>query len=144
MADSWLLLSACSALLALWMAGYMAPRWAIKARIHQRLRNRGVAAEAEQGFSAWLADLAEGFMGLSAIAGDYDDMEAALETTGRNRQQSQATYMALCWLLPALVIVLGFVMAGPIAGAVIAAAAFLLPRRVIRTMGETAENKQNL
>jgi tight adherence protein C len=71
-------------------------------------------------------------------------MEAALETTGRNRQQSQTTYMVLCWLLPLIVIVLGFVITGPAAGMIIAAAAFLLPRRVIRTMGTNAEKKQNL
>ena len=144
MADSWYLLSAGAALLALWMAGYMAPRWALRARIHQRLRNRGAAGDDEQGLNAWLAELAERFVGLSSIAGDYEDMEAALETTGRNRQQSQATYVVLCWLLPAVVIVLGFVITGPIAGAVVAAAAFLLPRRIIRSMGANAEKKQNL
>ncbi|WP_323132934.1 type II secretion system F family protein [Marinobacter lipolyticus] len=144
MADSWYLLSAGAALLALWMAGYMAPRWALRARIHQRLRNRGAAGDDEQGLNAMLAELAERFVGLSSIAGDYEDMEAALETTGRNRQQSQATYVVLCWLLPAVVIVLGFVITGPIAGAVVAAAAFLLPRRIIRSMGANAEKKQNL
>ncbi|MBS8242181.1 type II secretion system F family protein [Marinobacter lipolyticus] len=126
------------------MAGYMAPRWALRARIHQRLRNRGAAGDDEQGLNAMLAELAERFVGLSSIAGDYEDMEAALETTGRNRQQSQATYVVLCWLLPAVVIVLGFVITGPIAGAVVAAAAFLLPRRIIRSMGANAEKKQNL
>lgn len=144
MADSWYAISAVTALLALWMAGYMAPRWALRARIHQRLRNRGAAGDDEQGLNAWLAELAERFVGLSSIAGDYEDMEAALETTGRNRQQSQATYVVLCWLLPAVVIVLGFVITGPIAGAVVAAAAFLLPRRIIRSMGANAEKKQNL
>lgn len=144
MADSWYAISAVTALLALWMAGYMAPRWALRARIHQRLRNRGAAGDDEQGLNAWLSELAERFVGLSSIAGDYEDMEAALETTGRNRQQSQATYVVLCWLLPAVVIVLGFVITGPIAGAVVAAAAFLLPRRIIRSMGANAEKKQNL
>lgn len=144
MADSWYAISAVTALLALWMAGYMAPRWALRARIHQRLRNRGAAGDDEQGLNAWLAELAERFVGLSSIAGDYEDMEAALETTGRNRQQSQATYVVLCWLLPAVMIVLGFVITGPIAGAVVAAAAFLLPRRIIRSMGANAEKKQNL
>lgn len=144
MADGWYAISAVTALLALWMAGYMAPRWALRARIHQRLRNRGAAGDEEQGLNAWLAELAERFVGLSSIAGDYEDMEAALETTGRNRQQSQATYVVLCWLLPAVVIVLGFVITGPIAGAVVAAAAFLLPRRIIRSMGANAEKKQNL
>lgn len=144
MADAWFLLSAGAALLALWMAGYMAPRWALRARIHQRLRNRGEAVESEQGVSGWLAEISEAFVATSAIAGDYEDMEAALETTGRNRQQSQATYMALCWLLPAVIIALGFALGGVIAGAVIAAVAFLLPRRVIRIMGENAEKRQNL
>lgn len=144
MADAWLLLSAGAALLALWMAGYMAPRWAIRARIHQRLRNRGETVEREQDVSNWLAEISEAFVTLSAVAGDYEDMEAALETTGRNQQQRQATYMVLCWFLPALVIALGFFIGGVMVGAVIAAVAFLLPRRVIRIMGENAEKRQNL
>lgn len=146
MVDLWLLLSAAAALFALWMAGYLAPRWALRARIHERLRNRGAGAKTagDEDISGFLAELGESFTGLAAIKGDYEDMEAALETTGRNREQSQATYMVLCWLLPLIVIVLGFVITGPAAGMIIAAATFLLPRRVIRTMGTNAEKKQNL
>ncbi|MDL0431872.1 type II secretion system F family protein [Marinobacter sp. TBZ242] len=146
MVDLWFLLSAAAALFALWMAGYLAPRWALRARIHERLKNRGagVKVAGDEDISGFLAELGESFTGLAAIQGDYEDMEAALETTGRNRQQSQATYMMLCWLLPLIVIVLGFVITGPAAGMIIAAAAFLLPRRVIRTMGTNAEKKQNL
>lgn len=146
MVDLWFLLSAAAALFALWMAGYLAPRWALRARIHERLKNRGagVKVAGDEDISGFLAELGESFTGLAAIQGDYEDMEAALETTGRNRQQSQATYMMLCWLLPMIVIVLGFVITGPAAGMIIAAAAFLLPRRVIRTMGTNAEKKQNL
>lgn len=146
MADLWFSLAAAAALFALWMAGYLAPRWALKARIHQRLRNRGGAAMTadDEDISGFLAELGESFTGLPAIQDDYEDMEAALETTGRNRQQSQATYMLLCWLLPLVVIVLGFVLTGPAAGVIIAAAGFLLPRRVIRAMGINAEKKQNL
>lgn len=144
MVDTWFLLSAAAALFALWMAGYMAPRWALKARIHDRLKNRGAGVSGDDEMTNFLAELGESFTSLSSIQGDYEDMEAALETTGRNRQQSQATYMALCWFLPLVVIALGFVLAGPIVGMIIAAVAFLLPRRVIRTMGATAEKQQNL
>lgn len=146
MVDFWFLLSAAAALFALWMAGYLAPRWALRARIHDRLRNRGagVKTAGEEDISGFLAELGESFTSLAAVRGDYEEMEAALETTGRNRQQSQATYMALCWLLPLIGIGLGFVFTGPAAGVVIAAAAFLLPRRVIRAMGTSAEKKQNL
>jgi len=142
--DTWFLLSTAAALFALWMAGYMAPRWALKARIHDRLKNRGGIGNHDEEMSSFLAELGESFTSLSSIQGDYEDMEAALETTGRNRQQSQATYMVLCWLLPLIVIVLGFIIAGSIVGIIIAAVAFLLPRRVIRTMGVTAEKQQNL
>ncbi|WP_297798431.1 type II secretion system F family protein [uncultured Marinobacter sp.] len=144
MVDIWFLLSAAAAFFALWMAGYMAPRWALKARIHERLRNRGASVSDDEEMTGFLAALGESFTGLASIQGDYEDMEAALETTGRNRQQSQATYMVLCWVLPLIVIVLGFIIAGSIGGMLIAAVAFLLPRRVIRTMGVTAEKKQNL
>ncbi|EON91266.1 type II secretion system protein-like protein [Marinobacter lipolyticus SM19] len=144
MVDTWFLLSTAAALFALWMAGYMAPRWALKARIHDRLKNRGGIGNHDEEMSSFLAELGESFTSLSSIQGDYEDMEAALETTGRNRQQSQATYMVLCWLLPLIVIVLGFIIAGSIVGIIIAAVAFLLPRRVIRTMGVTAEKQQNL
>ncbi|MFL1454233.1 type II secretion system F family protein [Marinobacter sp. GN3S48] len=144
MVDTWFLLSAAAALFALWMAGYMAPRWALKARIHERLKNRGAGVSGDDEISSFLAEFGESFTSLSSIQGDYEDMEAALETTGRNRQQSQVTYMVLCWFLPLSVIVLGFVITGPIAGMIITAVAFLLPRRVIRTMGATAEKQQNL
>lgn len=146
MADLWFFLSAAAALLAVWMAGYLAPRWALKARVHERLVNRGsnLDVAGKEDISGILADLGESFTSLSAIQGDYEDMEAALETTGRNRQQSQATYMGLCWLLPLVVIVSGFMIAGPGAGIIIAGVAFVLPRRVIRTMGANAERAQNL
>jgi len=143
-AEYWYLLSAVAAGLALWMALLKAPQWALRARIHHRLRHRNSTVDPEQGFGSWLADLSDRFVHLSSIEGDYQDMEAALETTGRSRQQSQATYLLLCWLLPAVVIVLGLALTGPIAGAVIAAIAFLAPRRVIRTMGASAEKRQNL
>ncbi|MFL1466696.1 type II secretion system F family protein [Marinobacter sp. DUT-3] len=144
MVDTWFLLAAAAALFALWMAGYMAPRWAVRSRIHERLRNRGVGVNADDDISGFLAEFGESFTSLSAIQGDYEDMEAALETTGRSRQQSQATYLTLCWLFPLVVIVLGIIVAGPIAGVVVAAVGFLLPRRIIRTMGANAEKKQNL
>lgn len=144
MVDTWFLLAAAAALFALWMAGYMAPRWAVRSRIHERLRNRGGGVNADDDISGFLAEFGESFTSLSAIQGDYEDMEAALETTGRSRQQSQATYLTLCWLFPLVVIVLGFIVAGPIAGVVVAAVGFLLPRRIIRTMGANAEKKQNL
>lgn len=143
MTDVYLGAAMIASLLALWMAGYLAPRWALKARIHARLRNRGMGIE-EGSATSWLGDLAEWFTSLSAIRSDFEDMEAALETTGRNRQQSQGTYLALCWLIPAVVIVLGFIMLGVIGGAIVAAAGFLLPRRIIRSMGANAEKQQNL
>ncbi len=143
MVNTLLLLATITALASLWMAIYLAPRWALKARIHSRLRNRD-GIDSDEGIDSWLADLAEWFVNLSAVQGDYEDMEAALETTGRNRQQSQFTYILMCWLIPAVVILGGYALFGVMGGSIIAAAGFLLPRRVIRTMGENAEKQQNL
>lgn len=142
MANTYLLLASLAAFASVWMAIYWAPRWALKARIHTRLRNRD--AIDDDSIDSWLTDLAEWFVNLSAVQSDYEDMEAALETTGRSRQQSQYTYILMCWLIPAGVILAGYLVFGVMGGSVLAAAAFLLPRRIIRTMGETAEKQQNL
>lgn len=142
MRELWLVLPSALALTAIWMAVYQAPRWAIASRIRDRLAKTGTG-EGEEG-QTWIAAFAAWFTGLSVVQSDYDDMEQALETTGRTQYQAQLTYILLCWFLPALAILAGFLITGPIGGSFIAAVAFLLPRRVIRTMGANAEKRQNL
>ncbi|MDX1816865.1 MAG: type II secretion system F family protein [Marinobacter sp.] len=143
MPELWLGLSILLAGMAVWMAVYLAPRWLVRARIRARLQNMGELDGLDDGRS-WLREFAEWFTGQSAIEGDFDALRQALETTGRSRQQAQSIYMLCCWLLPALVIVAGFLILGPVGGALVAAGAFILPRRFIRTVGVNAEKRQNL
>ncbi|MDX1635434.1 MAG: hypothetical protein R3280_12405, partial [Marinobacter sp.] len=66
MDNTLLLLATITALASLWMAIYLAPRWALKARIHSRLRNRD-GIDKDEGIDSWLANLAEWFVSLSAV-----------------------------------------------------------------------------
>ena len=135
--------AAAIAAVSVWLAFYGAPSWALKSRIAHRLKNREGLEEGES-LESLFAVLTERFVNLSAVRSDYIDMERALETTGRSRLQSQSTYIGLCWFAPAVSILFGFFIFGVIGGSIVAAAAFLLPRRVIRSMGENAEKQQNL
>lgn len=142
MADlGWFVVIALS-MVSAWMALFLAPRWFIAGRVRYRLTHRALGESDER--ESWLSNFAERFTSHSLVRSDYEEMGIALETTGRNRIQAQTTYLGLCWLLPAVVIPLGFVITGPIGGSIAAAGAFLLPRRIIRTMGANAEKRQNL
>nr|WP_238401144.1 type II secretion system F family protein [Alloalcanivorax marinus] len=130
------------ALLAVWVAWFMAPRWARKGRVHARLRNAG-DVEAESS-SFWLSRFATRLTESSLAREDFREMQEAFSATGRHREQSQVLYLVYCWLIPAIVVFGGFVFLGPMGGMLVAAGAFLLPRRTIRSMGRRAEQRQNI
>ena len=51
-------------------------------------------------------------------------------------------YLVYCWLIPGIVVFGGFVFLGPMGGMLVAAGAFLLPRRAIRSCGGLARDLQ--
>lgn len=142
MAEAYLWASLTAALAALWIATVLAPRWWLKAHIDARLRNR-LARDGKHAASP-LGRFAQWFTSRGAVQSDFTELASALEIAGRSEQQIYALYLTLCWLMPALAVVLGAVLWGMTGATVLAAAGFMLPRRIIRTMGARAERQQNL
>lgn len=142
MINLWFVAAMIMALLAVWVAWFLAPRWARKARVHARLKNAG-DVEAESS-SFWLSRFATRLTESSLAREDFREIQEAFSATGRNREQSQVLYLVYCWLIPGIVVFGGFVFLGPMGGMLVAAGAFLLPRRAIRSMGRRAEQRQNI
>lgn len=142
MRELWWIVPAILALVSIWMAAYQAPRWFLRVRIRDRLL-RTEQGDREEGKS-WLTVFAERFASHSVTRGDYEEIERALDATGRSQNQAQMIYLLMCWLFPLIGIVVGFAIAGALGGLLIAGVLFILPRRVIRSMGATAEKLQNI
>jgi tight adherence protein C len=138
----WFISAAVISFLAIWVAWAKAPQWARRARINARLHR--LADQDEEVSSFWLSKLASRFTESSIARGDFEEIREAYAATGRSHEQSQILYLAFCWVLPAIIVVFGFWVLGPIGAMLLAALAFILPRRAIRTMGKRAEQKQNL
>lgn len=141
MSELWFLMAAALAGLTLWVSLVKTPQWVRRTRISARLHR----VEDEEDTSAfWLSSLASRLTESSLAEKDFKEMREAFAATGRTREQAQVLYLSFCWLLPGLVAVAGVFLGGPLAGLVIAALAFLLPRWAIRRMGANAEHRQNL
>ncbi len=138
----WFISAAVISVLAIWVAWAKAPQWARRSRVSARLHRLADQEEAVSSF--WLSRLASQFTESSIARGDFQDIRDAYAATGRTREQAQLLYLLFCWILPAVAVVVGFVFFGPIGGMIVAALSFLVPRRAIRSMGERAEQRQNL
>ncbi len=117
----WFFAAMIMALLAVWVAWFLAPRWA-RGRVHARLKNAG-DVEAESS-SFWLSRFATRLTESSLAREDFREIQEAFSATGRNREQSQVLYLVYCWLIPAIVVFGGFVFLGPMGGMLVAAGAF--------------------
>lgn len=138
----WFISAAAVSVFAIWVAWVKAPQWARRARVSARLHR--LADQDDEVSSFWLSRLASQFTESSIAKGDFQEIREAYAATGRSREQAQLLYLLFCWILPALVVAAGFVLFGPIGGMIVAALSFLVPRRAIRSMGERAEQRQNL
>ena len=138
----WFISATAISFLAIWVAWAKAPQWARRARINARLHR--LADQNEEVSSFWLSRLASQFTESSIARGDFEDIREAYAATGRTREQAQLLYLLFCWILPAVAVAVGFVFLGPIGGMIVAALSFLVPRRAIRSMGQRAEQRQNL
>lgn len=141
MANFCLVIALILAVSATWVAWVKAPQWRRRARVKARL-NRDGEAEGVLGF--WPYEWARKFTEVSLTAKDFKEIRDALAVTGRSQEQAPLLYLVFCWVLPLMVIVVGFAVFGLLAGMIISAAAFLLPRRTIRGMAGNAEHRQNL
>ncbi|ERP89269.1 MAG: type II secretion system F family protein [Pseudomonadales bacterium] len=80
----------------------------------------------------------------SITASDYQEIRMALVGMGKTREQIPLIYLVACWLLPVLVSLVSFLVFGMVGGVIGSALAFVVPRRLIRSMGEQSELRQNL
>ncbi|MDC0661256.1 type II secretion system F family protein [Marinobacter sp. SS21] len=142
MSNLWSFVALALAFAAVWLALVQGPRWRLKARINARLNRR--AAGDEEVARSWIFGLATWYTELAAVRGDYQEMAESLEITGRTDERIRTDYLLMCWLMPALAILFGFALTGVIWGTLVAVVAFLLPRRLIRSMAVAAEKQQNL
>lgn len=142
MNNVWFISAAVISVLAIWVAWAKAPQWARRARINARLHR--LADQDEEVSSFWLSRLASRFTESSIASGDFEEIRDAYAATGRSREQAQLLYLAFCWVMPAIISVVGLVVFGPIGAMFLAALAFIIPRRAIRTMGKRSEQRQNL
>ncbi len=130
--------------IALWLLLFKAREWEMRARVHARLNDTsGTHTESDDG-GFWLWRLSGALTESSLAASDYEDIRVALKGMGKTREQSQVIYLLSCWFLPVFVAIIGFVFFGALGGLVASAGGFILPRRMIRTMGAQAEMRQNL
>lgn len=142
MSSLWFISAAVISALSIWVAWVKAPQWVRRARINARLHR--LADQEEESSSFWLMRLASQFTESSIASGDFQEIRQAYAATGRSREQAQLLYLVFCWIIPAIVVVIGFFVFGPVGAMLLAALAFILPRRTIRTMGKSAEQRQNL
>ncbi|TMW11121.1 type II secretion system F family protein [Alloalcanivorax gelatiniphagus] len=120
----------------------MTPRWIRRTRVLRRLNPEGGDDEDDAQF--WLNSLAKRLTESSLAREDYREIGEAYQVTGLSPERAQLLYLLFCWLIPAVVVAAGFTLFGMLPGMMIAAAAFLLPRRTIRSLGHKAEQQQNL
>lgn len=142
MTEALFLLALLLALLATWVGLCMTPRWIRRARVLRRLDPGATDTDDDAQF--WLSRWARRLTESSLAREDYREIGEAFHVTGRSPERAQMLYLLFCWLVPALVIVAGFMVFGVLPGMLIAAAAFLVPRRTIRSLGHKAEQQQNL
>ena len=129
---------------ALWLL-FKGRHWELQSRVNQRLQeqsNTGTRSgtEARRGMRRLSDLLAQS----SITASDYQEIRMALVGMVKTREQIPLIYLVACWLLPVLVSLVSFLVFGMVGGVIGSALAFVVPRRLIRSMGEQSELRQNL
>lgn len=142
MINIWFFAAMFFALMAAWVAWFRVPRWIRKGQIHARLSNAGDTDDVTSSF--WLTRLANKLTESSLAREDFLEIKEALAATGRSKEQAQLLYLFYCWLIPSIAVFVSFSFLGAMGGLLVAAAGFVLPRRIIRGMGRNAERRQNM
>jgi len=140
--NGWLISSAVVAIIAGGWVVLKSREWESRARISDRMRSSPDSAEEPVSRSA-LERLAWRFAHSSLTRDDFIEIQQAIAATGRSNASAQLMYLLYCWLIPAVIVLLGFAFFGLVGGMLCAAAAFILPRRIIRGIGQSAEKQQN-
>ncbi|MED5431807.1 MAG: type II secretion system F family protein [Pseudomonadota bacterium] len=144
MNNALLVMALLLSLLALWLL-VKAHHWEWQSRISQRLQDQNNAGarsgtESRRG----LRQLGDFLTESSVTASDFEEIRLALAGMGKSREQIPLIYLVACWLVPALVSFVSFLLFGVMGGVIGSALAFVVPRRLIRGMGAQSELRQNL
>lgn len=143
MNNVWLILSVILVAVSIWLL-FRARHWEMQARVSQRLNDSGSRSGDSETGRFWLWRMSAALTESAIAASDYQEIRQAMAGMGKSREQSQVIYLLTCWILPALVALVGFLIFGAIGGVLLSVAGFILPRRTIRSMGAHAEMRQNL
>lgn len=143
MNNVWLILSVILVAVSIWLL-FRARHWEMQARVSQRLNDSGSHSGDSETGRFWLWRMSAALTESAIAASDYQEIRQAMAGMGKSREQSQVIYLLTCWILPALVALVGFLFFGAIGGVLLSVAGFILPRRTIRSMGAHAEMRQNL
>ncbi|MBZ0334193.1 type II secretion system F family protein [Marinobacter sp. AL4B] len=133
------ILLAVASVLYLWV---WAPAWALQSRVRARLSHRQLTTEDDSGsppletFIYWL-------VGRPLLAGDFKELEPALDATGKTPYRARQYYLVACWFVPLVLTLLAIVFSGVMVTAVTFMMSFYLSRQFIRSSGRTAEKQQN-
>lgn len=142
MANLSLFAALCLACLAVCWVLYIAPALSLRARAQARLRRQSLNLEESPHDSAF-ADLMFWVVETKLMAGDFKELEPALDATGLTAVEARKRYLLLCWIVPLLSGGIALVFFEFIAACILFFLAFFVPRKVIRAAGLTAEKQQN-
>lgn len=131
-----------AALLSLFAGIFGAPSWSMRARINARLNRQRLVDDDPDSESA-LAETVFWLVDRRLFSGDFKELEAALEATGRTPYQARKYYLNTCWLGPLLIMAAAFFVFSVVSAVLTALLAFYIPRRAIRASGTFSEKQQN-
>ncbi|MBA4719494.1 type II secretion system F family protein [Alloalcanivorax xenomutans] len=142
MSNGWFIASALLALVAGAWVILKSREWESRARIDSRMQASPDSSEDAASRNAF-EKLAWRLANSPLTRDDFMETQHAVSAMGRSAGSAQLIYFFYCWVLPAIAIFLGFTLFGALGGMLCAVAAFILPRRIIRGMGRSAEKQQN-
>ncbi|WP_323751176.1 type II secretion system F family protein [Marinobacter sp.] len=130
---------AIASVLYLWV---WAPAWALQSRVRARLFHRQLTTEDDTG-SPPLETFVYWLVGRPLLAGDFKELEPALDATGKTPYRARQYYITTCWVVPLILTLTAIMFSGVMVTAVTFMMAFYLSRQFIRSSGRTAEKQQN-
>ncbi|ONF45038.1 type II secretion system-like protein [Marinobacter lutaoensis] len=142
MVNLWFVMAIVLAAASVVYAWRVAPDRALRARVNARLHHREFRADTEVddsllgAFLFWLVER-------PLMAGDFKELETALDATGKTPLQARRYYVLVCWVLPLVVLLATVIAFDVLVSAIAFMLAFYLSRRSIRSAGASAEKQQN-
>ncbi|MBN7771259.1 type II secretion system F family protein [Marinobacter daepoensis] len=142
MDNFWFAAALICALVSLVSVYAWSPARALKARATSRLQHHQMVND-ENAEGAILNEFVFALVEKKFLAGDFKELEEALDATGKTPLRARQVYLVFCWLLPMVAAVLLAVFADVLIAMIGFMLCFYLPRRSIRSAGKTAEKQQN-